>query len=78
MSPKGWPKRVVDVLEVVKVEQHKARAVLLSAVRLGERTRQIKLQLRAISQPGELVVRGVVGVASCRRGKPVGGYNWRR
>ena len=33
-------KRVVDVLEVVKVKEHEARAVLLSAVRLGERTRQ--------------------------------------
>jgi hypothetical protein len=55
--------RVVDLLEAVEVDEHEGgeRAV---AARVGQRSGSVLVQLGAIRQPGERVVRGLVAQAA--------------
>ena len=70
--------RVVDVLEVVQVEQHEAGAANGRFPRSIERAVKIEVQLSAIAETGERVVRRGVGVLGGRGREEMRGDHGRR
>ena len=59
LSPRSWPKRVVDVFEAVEVEQEDAEHLLIAA-RREQRLAQAVAEQAAVWQPGQRVVQRLV------------------